>query len=275
MAKLTMNTPGSGTPRQAEFQPQPQPQVSKLVLVGGGAVFLAMFSGLVVTTTLLVTRDRTPEVTFSENATALEEPSLVDLTNAVARQEVSLLQAEAAEAMPVLAEPVAVPEPVVVPVPQAPAQIEVASATRTQLRLGAEHRYRVPSCVDYLDTQVKITTVNFPLGSDTPIAADMIRARNIATAVKTCDEVKVIVEGHSDRRGNAQLNMDLSWFRAQSVIDQLQREGFDISGLQPRGFGATKPINLSGTVSGEAEIRRVQFTLAPRKAPSTVRVSGN
>ena len=89
MAKLTMNTPGSGSPRLAEFQPQPQPQVSKLVLVGGGAVFLAMFSGLVVTTTLLVTRDRTPEVTFSENATALEEPSLVDLTNAVARQEVS------------------------------------------------------------------------------------------------------------------------------------------------------------------------------------------
>lgn len=275
MAKLTMNTPGSRTPREAVFAPQTKQKISKWVLGGAAAVFLAMFTGLVVTTTLLLSQQEQTGIASAEIATGLQEPSLPDLTNAVARQELSLLQAETAEAIPAVAVPVQAPPPDVEPEVPASPPVEVAAATRTPLRLGAQHRYRVPSCVDYLDTLVKITTVNFPLGSDIPVAADMIRARNIATAVRTCDEVKVIVEGHSDRRGNAQLNMDLSWFRAQSVIDQLQREGFDISALQPRGFGATRPVNLSGTVSGEAENRRVQFTLAPRSAPSTIRVSGN
>lgn len=276
MAKLTMNTPGSRTPREAVFQPQKKQEISKWILAGGAAVFLAMFTGLVVTTTLLLSQQNRVAVAKAAIPTALEEPSLMDLTNAVSRQEMSLLQSDTAEVIPVIAAPVEAPTPEVVPeaVPE-PAPIEVAAATRTPLGLGAEHRYRVPSCVDYLDTLVKITTVNFALGSDIPVAADMIRARNIATAVRTCDEVKVIVEGHSDRRGSAQLNMDLSWFRAQSVIDQLQREGFDILALQPRGFGATRPVNLSGTISGEAENRRVQFTLAPRSAPSAVRLSGN
>ena len=274
MAKLTMNTPGSRTPREAVFVPQKQQGISKWVLAAGAAVFLAMFTGLVVTTTLLVTQQNRAAVVVAETATALEEPSLVDLTNAVARQEMSLLQSEMAEVTPAIAAPVQAPPTEVEPEAPAPEPIEVAAATRTPLRLGAAHRYRVPSCVDYLDTLVKITTVNFPLGSDIPVAADMIRARNIATAVETCLEVKVIVEGHSDRRGSPQLNMDLSWFRAQSVIDQLQREGYDISALQPRGFGATRPVNFAGTISGEAENRRVQFTLAPRSAPSTIG-SGN
>ena len=275
MAKLTMNTPGSRTPKEAVFAPQKKQEISKWILAGGAAVFLAMFTGLVVTTTLLLSQQTRTEVAAVETARALEEPSLPELTDAVTRQEMSLLQSDTAEVIPAIAAPAEVAAPEVVPETPAPAAIEVAAATRTPLRLGAAHRYRVPSCVDYLDTLVKITTVNFPLGSDIPVAADMIRARNIATAVKTCDEVKVIVEGHSDRRGSAQLNMDLSWFRAQSVIDQLQREGYDISALQPRGFGATRPVNLAGTISGEAENRRVQFTLAPRSAPATVRLSGN
>ena len=275
MAKLTMNTPGRRTPKEAVFAPQKKQEISKWILAGGAAVFLAMFTGLVVTTTLLLSQQTRTEVAAVETARALEEPSLPELTDAVTRQEMSLLQSETAEVIPAIAVPAEAPAPEVVPETPAPTAIEVAAATRTPLRLGAAHRYRVPSCVDYLDTLVKITTVNFPLGSDIPVAADMIRARNIATAVKTCDEVKVIVEGHSDRRGNAQLNMDLSWFRAQSVIDQLQREGYDISALQPRGFGATRPVNLAGTISGEAENRRVQFTLAPRSAPAAVRLNGN
>ncbi|WP_159089107.1 OmpA family protein [Tateyamaria sp. Alg231-49] len=273
MAKLTMNTPGSSTPREAVFVPPKQQGISKWILAAGAAVFLAMFTGLVVTTTLLLSQQNQTVVEVAETATALEEPSLPDLTNAVTRQEMSLLKSETEEAIPAIAAPV-LPQSAEVE-PEAPAPIAVAAATRTPLRLGVAHRYRVPSCVDYLDTLVKITTVNFPLGSDIPVAADMIRARNIATAVKTCDEVKVVVEGHSDRRGTAQLNMDLSWFRAQSVIDQLQREGYDISALQPRGFGATRPVNFAGTISGEAENRRVQFTLAPRSAPTTVSLSGN
>ncbi|MEM6371582.1 MAG: OmpA family protein [Pseudomonadota bacterium] len=285
MAKLTMNTPGRSVPRQAEFMPPKSSALPRWAVAGGAALLLVMFTGLVVTTTLLVSQTKRTKAAELATARALEEPTLPELTNTVARQDVSLLQAETAGATPGLATPgtpTPVPAPAtptkavaaVAPEPE-PVPVKVAAETYTPLRLGAEHRYRVPSCVDYLDTMVKITTVRFPLGSDDPSDTDMIRARNIATAVETCDEVKVIVEGHSDRRGNEQLNMELSWFRAQSVIDQLQREGFDISAMQPRGFGATRPINLSGTISGEAVNRRVQFTLAPRGTSSATRTSSN
>ncbi|WP_299722550.1 OmpA family protein [uncultured Tateyamaria sp.] len=274
MAKLTMNTPGRDSPRQAEFAPpKKRNTIPKWMMISGGALFLAMFTGLVVTTTLLISQTNRSEALAREIAQALDEPALPELANTVTRQEVSLLQSGDTVETPGLADPVQIADPQVTPVVQPPKSVEVAAVTRPKLGLGAEHRYRVPSCVDNLDTLVKITTVRFPLGSDVPSQTDMIRARNIATAVATCDEVKVIVEGHSDRRGNADLNMRLSWFRAQSVIDQLQREGFDISAMQPRGFGATRPINLSGTISGEAVNRRVQFALAPRRAP--VQVSEN
>lgn len=236
----------------------------------GGLVFLLLFSALIVTTTLLIAQSNRVQ---SERviATQLNEPTFtaVETGDVVSRQDVNILATDVTQQETTTATPevVAAVTPAS-PTPEEPAEPEtrVASVSSNPVRLGAAHRYKIPSCVDYLDTLVKITSVRFAVGSDAPVDADMPRVRNIATAVKTCDEVKVVVEGHSDRQGNAELNMRLSWFRAQSIIDQLQSEGFEITALQPRGFGAERPINLSGTISGEAENRRVQFALAPRAA---------
>lgn len=221
------------------------------MLVTSGAVFLTMFAGIVVLSTLLIMRPAVPQAQSVLSATQFDEPALPEVTEAVTRAELDILQPQPAEAE----------------------VTQVAASAAPRLR--PEHRYRVPGCIDHLDTLVKISTVRFATASDKPVAADMIRARAIATAVATCDEVKVIVEGHSDRKGSDKLNMELSWFRAQSVIDKLQQEGFDVAALQPRGFGATRPINLSGTISGEAENRRVQFALAPRAAPPVGQATGN
>lgn len=271
MAKLTMNSPGGSAPRQSAFSAPKRAPIPMWILAAAGGAFLLMFTALVVTTTLLIVKYNAPDPA-RVIATQLDEPSYAEITpEEVTRQDVNILQSDLAdEAAPsTTADVVAAAAAPVAPAPTP--EVQVASVA--PIRLGAAHRYRVPSCVDYLDTQVKITTVRFATGSDMPLPTDMIRARNIATAVATCDEVKVIVEGHSDRQGDPDLNMKLSWFRAQSVIDQLQTEGFEITALQPRGFGATRPINLSGTISGEAENRRVQFSLAPRAAPTPVNAS--
>lgn len=269
MAKLTMNSPGGHAPRQSEFSLPKRETVPVWMLAAGGVAFLLMFTGLVVTTTLLIVQSNRP-APERVIATQLDEPSYADVSpEDVTRQDMNILNSETpGTAMPEVV--AAVAPPAVAP---AASEVKVASAASVPVRLGSAHRYKVPSCVDYLETLVKITTVRFAVGSDKPVPTDMIRARNIATAVATCDEVKVIVEGHSDRRGSADINMKLSWFRAQSVIDQLQSEGFEITAMQPRGFGAEKPINLSGTISGEAENRRVQFSLAPRAAPTATPAS--
>jgi outer membrane protein OmpA-like peptidoglycan-associated protein len=273
MTKLTMNTQGGYAPQQQTFAPPPRSGLSGWAIAGGAFVFLALFAGLVVTTTLLFMQSNQPVATAS--AVGLVEPDNANTSDAVTRTNVNLLQTEQNVTQP--AAPAAVvaavaPAPTIAPEPVKPA-VQVASAA--PLRLGRNHRYRVPTCVDYLDTLVGITTVKFPVGGDDPDPADMIRVRNIATAAEMCDEVKVIVEGHSDRRGSEKINMDLSWFRAQSVINQLKSEGFDVASMEPLGFGAKRPINLSGTISGEAVNRRVQFALAPRAAPPANLVKDN
>ncbi|WP_299620577.1 OmpA family protein [uncultured Tateyamaria sp.] len=276
MTKLTMNTQGGYAPQQQAFAPPPQRAgLSGWVIAAGAFVFLALFAGLIVTSTLLFVQSN-QNIAAAAN-TGLTEPTFPGATDAVTRTNVNLLQSEQATTPPATTAVIAAVAPAPTPVPQpTEAPVQVASTVNTvPLRLGRFHRYRVPSCVDYLDTMVGITTVNFPVGGDQPDPADMIRVRNIATAVEMCDEVKVIVEGHSDRRGSEKINMDLSWFRAQSVIDQLQSEGYDVTAMEPKGFGAKRPINLSGTISGEAVNRRVQFALAPRAAPPAGLVQDN
>lgn len=265
-----MNSLGGHSPQQSDFEPPQRAAMPLWVILAGGFTMLLMFTGLVVTTTLLIVQSNRAD-TARVIATQLDEPVYAQVeADDVTRQDVNILTPEAA------APQVTTPEVIAAVVPAAPApapaapETKVASTSFTPVRLGAAHRYKVPSCVDYLDTLVKITSVRFEVGGDTAVDADLPRVRNIATALATCDEVKVIVEGHSDRRGSPDLNMKLSWFRAQSIIDQLQKEGYEITALQPRGFGAERPINLSGTISGEAENRRVQFALAPRAAaPNT------
>ena len=50
-------------------------------------------------------------------------------------------------------------------------------------------------------------------------------------------------------------------------MKELNELGFDTEHMEAVGFGSSKPINTSGTTSGDGENRRVQFTLAPRARP--------
>lgn len=263
MTRLIMHAQGGLPPKSAAFAPPEPPQrgLPVWLIAGVGGVFLIMFTALVVMTTLLVVQSR---------------------------------NAEALQARMALDEPAAPVTPVA-PVPTPPAAAELApeaEVTRTSVDLlGADlpqpepvlatpakplrQQIQAPSCIDYLDTLAKITHVRFPLGSNQPAEADMPRVRNMATALRLCPQVKLVVEGHSDQRGSDKLNMDLSWYRAETVIQMLQAEGFETAQMEPLGFGARRPINLSGTISGEGENRRVQFQLVPRDTVIDERLARN
>ncbi|MEL7093129.1 MAG: OmpA family protein [Pseudomonadota bacterium] len=261
MTRLTMHAKGGMPSKSAEFvppqhtaDPRPQPRFALplWVILGGGGVFLAMFTALIVLTTLVVVQSR--ETTRLQAAMTLNEPAAPAVLPVVQQAPVEPLPSAEPEAAEVTRTEVNLLATDNVQPVSTPARVEP---------LPLSSRIKPPSCVDYLDTLVKITHVRFPLGSNEPASADMPRVRNMATALRLCPEVKVIVEGHSDRRGGDKLNMDLSWYRAETVLDILRSEGFDTARMEPLGFGARQPINLSGTVSGEGENRRVQFQLVP------------
>ncbi|SHI47754.1 OmpA-OmpF porin, OOP family [Malonomonas rubra DSM 5091] len=69
---------------------------------------------------------------------------------------------------------------------------------------------------------------------------------------------KVNIEGHTDSRGAAAYNQQLSERRAKAVLNRLV-EKFNIpaSRMSARGFGETKPIADNATAEGRFENRRV------------------
>ena len=77
---------------------------------------------------------------------------------------------------------------------------------------------------------------------------------------KYSDEWKKIkIDGHTDRVGKYSYNMDLSRRRALRVKKILTEEGVTGRKMQVRGYGPTKPVDVSGTKLGKAKNRRVEI----------------
>jgi outer membrane protein OmpA-like peptidoglycan-associated protein len=70
---------------------------------------------------------------------------------------------------------------------------------------------------------------------------------------------KLSVEGHTDSRGNANHNLDLSRRRAASVMKWLTERGIAKARLESKGFGMTKPIDSNDSDTGRQNNRRVEF----------------
>lgn len=70
---------------------------------------------------------------------------------------------------------------------------------------------------------------------------------------------KLSVEGHTDNRGGATHNLDLSRRRAASVMKWLTDKGIDKKRLSSKGLGMTKPIDSNDTDAGRQNNRRVEF----------------
>jgi len=72
---------------------------------------------------------------------------------------------------------------------------------------------------------------------------------------------KVSVEGHTDNRGGAGYNLNLSRQRAAAVVKWLQSRGIEAARLTSQGFGQAKPIDTNSTPEGRQNNRRVEFNI--------------
>jgi len=72
---------------------------------------------------------------------------------------------------------------------------------------------------------------------------------------------KVRVEGHTDNRGRAKSNLELSKRRAASVVSGLIERGVDPSRLSSEGYGDAQPVADNKRRKGRAANRRVEFVI--------------
>jgi len=99
----------------------------------------------------------------------------------------------------------------------------------------------------------------FDTGSDRLRPESGPALRGVLELLRQDARLRFAIEGHTDDRGGPQVNGPLSERRAAAVKAWLAAQGIEAGRLQPRGLGATRPIDSNGTAEGRASNRRVEF----------------
>jgi OmpA-OmpF porin, OOP family len=102
--------------------------------------------------------------------------------------------------------------------------------------------------------------LKFKTGSAVILPEDEAILNAVMTILKKHPEIqKVRLEGHTDDRGGAAMNVRLSGRRAKAVATWLANHGVEESRLTSKGFGSTRPIEPNATEEGRRNNRRVEF----------------
>ncbi|MCH7708216.1 MAG: OmpA family protein [Myxococcales bacterium] len=104
--------------------------------------------------------------------------------------------------------------------------------------------------------------VKFAFDSDEIDPASAVVLDVVAETLNSRPNVRVLVEGHTDSRGDAAYNQTLSQRRAESVQRHLIGRGVPASRMQARGFGEFQPEAGNDTDEGRALNRRVELSIS-------------
>ncbi len=103
--------------------------------------------------------------------------------------------------------------------------------------------------------------LNFEYNKNTLTAESKVILAEVVAILKKHHDVKVVVEGHTDDKGNDSFNKSLSQRRADSIKNSIIKSGISSSRLKAIGFGERHPIATNGTEEGRAKNRRIEFKI--------------
>lgn len=104
----------------------------------------------------------------------------------------------------------------------------------------------------------------FPSGSSTLNANGRKALQQLATALNKNPDIDILVEGHTDTDGSADLNWELSTDRATTVAKALISYNVDPRRVTAAGRGYYAPIAPNTTAAGKAMNRRTEIILSPK-----------
>lgn len=85
----------------------------------------------------------------------------------------------------------------------------------------------------------------------------------LASLMAECAGAVLVIEGHTDDRGDAERNLALSEARARAVAEAIAARGIAAGRLRAVGLGGSRPIADNGTRDGRRLNRRIEFRLEP------------
>ncbi|RJP94379.1 MAG: OmpA family protein [Desulfobacteraceae bacterium] len=136
------------------------------------------------------------------------------------------------------------------------AQEAIARAERIESELTAMNALKTDRGMVLTLGDVLFATGKAELASGTRQTLD-----NLAAFLDKYPECNVQVEGHTDSTGSAELNLDLSERRAQSVKIALLERGISFDRINAVGYGKDRPIAPNDTAAGRQQNRRVEIVI--------------
>jgi OOP family OmpA-OmpF porin len=118
-----------------------------------------------------------------------------------------------------------------------------------------------------LDTgMIRLNDVNFETGKAELKPESFAVLDQVGQILSNWPQLKIEIGGHTDSRGSAKMNLDLSQRRAQAVLDYLKSKfpNIDTNQYTAKGYGESQPIADNSTVLGRAKNRRVEFKVLNR-----------
>jgi len=113
---------------------------------------------------------------------------------------------------------------------------------------------------------IRLTRLKFASGSSKVGSAYFDLLGRLKEALKIYGDRKVRIEGHTDSKGDVQINRKISLKRAEAVRDFLIAAGMDGSRLKALGYGEVRPIASNEFEKGRAMNRRIDVVIeAPGK----------
>ena len=108
---------------------------------------------------------------------------------------------------------------------------------------------------------IRLEDVNFDTGKSTIRPESYRSLDEVGDIIGRFPDLRIEIGGHTDSRGNALKNMELSKSRAMAVLAYLLAKfpELDSSHLKVVGSGPTQPIASNDTELGRAQNRRVEF----------------
>jgi outer membrane protein OmpA-like peptidoglycan-associated protein len=150
----------------------------------------------------------------------------------------------------------------------------VDSEDRCPLQPETRNHFRDDDgCADEIPGQVRrylgvVEGIRFVGGHDTfrPGAREVMDG--LVEMLKEYPEVRIRVTSHTDGRGDAEYNMELSRRRAEAVRGYLIDQGIEAGRIETRGAGAEEPVASSATAAGRRLNRRIEVQLVPHRKPA-------
>jgi outer membrane protein OmpA-like peptidoglycan-associated protein len=104
--------------------------------------------------------------------------------------------------------------------------------------------------------------INFNANSVTIKSTKLDQLRQMVELMKTYPDTTAVIKGHTDSRGSATKNLEISRRRAQSIKKYFANTfGIAPERITAEGFGDTRPIASNATPEGRRKNRRVLVIL--------------